>query len=122
MKPSACRWAPVTAVVIGILMFAACGKREQAESGRDGNILTTPFHQANRVSDLALTQSIREALFADDSLSMRAKNIQISTIDGRVTLRGPVETETERAMIIAKARGIAGDDRVIDQLEVKSGG
>ena len=38
-----------------------------------------------------MTQKIRKAVVADDSLSMNAHNVKIITLDGVVTLRGPVE-------------------------------
>jgi osmotically-inducible protein OsmY len=55
---------------------------------------------------------------ADDSLSMIAKNIKIITIDGVVTLRGPVQNPREKEIIEAKAQQIAGIDRIDNQLEV----
>jgi hyperosmotically inducible protein len=57
-------------------------------------------------------------LVKDDRLSTEAKNIKIITIDGAVTLRGPVKTEREKAEILAKAERIAGNGHVRDELEV----
>ena len=54
----------------------------------------------------------------DHSLSMMAKNVKIVSINGEVTLRGPVETKKEKARISSKARAIAGVINVDNQLEI----
>jgi hyperosmotically inducible protein len=89
----------------------------QNERDRDHQTLT-PMDQSNKPEDLKLSSKIREAVVKDDQLSTEAKNIKIITIDGAVTLRGPVETEGERADIAAKAAQIAGDSNVHNELEV----
>jgi len=66
-----------------------------------------------------MTQRIRKALMADKSLSTAAKNIKIITVNGLVTLRGPVKTPQERENILAKAQEVAGMDKVDNQLEIK---
>lgn len=87
---------------------------------RDRNAETlTPMDQSNDPRDLELTQQIRKALVADESLSTTAQNIKIITINGKVTLRGPVESMNERSTIMKKANAIA-KGRVDNQLEVKS--
>ena len=53
-------------------------------------------------------------------MSMNAKNVKIIVRDGKVMLRGPVDSEQEKATIAAKAGEIAGKDRVDNQLEVKA--
>ena len=85
---------------------------------RTGDTLT-PMDQSNDPGDLELTRQIRQALTEDDSLSTAAKNIKIITINGNVTLRGPVETLKERSRIVEKAKALA-HSRVDNQLEVKS--
>ena len=55
----------------------------------------------------------------DDSLSTSAKNVKgITTEGGTVTLRGPVSSVQEKALVFAKARQIAGSRKVVDELEV----
>jgi hyperosmotically inducible protein len=78
----------------------------------------TPMDQGNNESDLKITQQIRQAVMANDSLSFTAKNIKIITSGGKVTLRGPVKTEQERSAIEAAARKVAGA-QVDNQIEVK---
>jgi hyperosmotically inducible periplasmic protein len=78
----------------------------------------TPLDQSNKASDLKITREIRRALVKDDQLSTDAKNVKIITIDGAVTLRGPVKTDQEKADIAAKAAQLAGDSNVHNELEV----
>ena len=60
----------------------------------------------------------RQAIVADDSVSTNGKNVKIITVDGMVTLSGPVKTEQEKTNIGAKAQQIAGVKRVDNQLEI----
>ena len=83
-----------------------------------GNETLTPIDQSNKPSDLKMTQEIRRAIVKDDQLSTDAKNVKIITIDGAVTLRGPVKTDQEKAAIAAKAAQLAGDSNVHNELEV----
>ncbi len=80
----------------------------------------TPGDQGNTAADTETTQKIRKALVMDSNYSMTAKNIKIITVDGKVTLRGPVNSDTEKSGIEALAKNIAGEGNVDNQLEVKS--
>lgn len=80
----------------------------------------TPGDQSESEADRAITQNIRQAVTADDSLSTNAKNVKIITSDGTVTLRGPVKSEKEKADIEAKAKQVAGVKKVDNQLEIAS--
>lgn len=84
---------------------------------RDRNSATlTPMDQGSSEADRKITQQIRQELMKDKSLSFTAKNVKIITIDGKVTLRGPVKTEAERSAIEAAARRATGN--VESQLEI----
>lgn len=85
---------------------------------RDTNNLT-PGDQGNSADDIDLTQRIRKGLM-DSTYSVNAKNIKIITVNGQVTLRGPVDSDSEKTGIESLAKGIAGDSKVNNQLEVKS--
>ncbi len=84
---------------------------------RSGATLT-PGDQSTRKADLKLTRRIRQAVVADDSLSTTAHNVKIITLNGVVTLRGPVNSAQEKANIDAKAQQIAGTTKVKNQLEI----
>ncbi|MEY2411208.1 MAG: hyperosmotically inducible periplasmic protein [Verrucomicrobiota bacterium] len=86
-----------------------------------GNATLTPEDQGGSPADREVTQKIRKALVIDSSgYSTTAKNIKIITVNGKVTLRGPVKTDAEKTGIVAIAKGIAGDANVDDQLDVKA--
>jgi hyperosmotically inducible protein len=78
----------------------------------------TAGRQSNDSEDVRITREIRKAVVADDSLSTNAHNVKIVTIDGVVTLRGPVNSSAERTKVAAKAEQVAGVKRVDDQLEI----
>ena len=80
----------------------------------------TPLDQSEKKSDVETTRQIRKSLVHDQSLSTNAKNVKIITVDGDVTLRGPVSSERERAKIVANAKRIAGTGKVDDQLEIET--
>jgi hyperosmotically inducible periplasmic protein len=78
----------------------------------------TADQQKMNPADRAITQKIRKAIHDDSTLSSYAHNIKIITQDGKVTLRGPVRNEDEKAGLEAKAVSVAGQDNVNDLLEV----
>lgn len=84
---------------------------------RDSNT-KTPMNQSESEADRTITQRIRQALMADDSLSTNAKNVKIITIGGVVTLRGPVGSSQEKDIVARKAKDVAGVSQVDNQLEV----
>ena len=121
-----------TGLIIGALLIPATFEEARAQSSpnaaapdnsaqneRDRDHATlTPMDQSNKPADIDISKRIRGALVTDDSLSTEAKNIKVITIDGAVTLRGPVKTDQERAAIVAKATQVAGNSPVHDESEV----
>jgi hyperosmotically inducible periplasmic protein len=91
-----------------------------ARNVRDQNPnAVTPIDQGNNEKDLKITQEIRKAITGDSGLSFDAQNIKVITLDSIVTLRGPVESDSEKAAIAEKAQKVAGVARVDNQLDVK---
>ena len=84
---------------------------------RNDNTLT-PGDQSSDKGDVELTRRIRRAVVADKSLSTNAHNIKIITVNGMVTLRGPVKSENEKMKIVAKAQKLAGKKQIENELEV----
>ena len=74
--------------------------------------------QKNGKNDLALTRDIRRSIVADKGLSTYAHNVKVVSENGFVTLKGPVRSEEERKIIVAKAVDVAGKDRVANELTV----
>ncbi len=95
---------------------------EPDNSGRNArdrdNQTKTAGDQSESEADRTITQNIRDAITADDKLSTNGKNVKIITVDGSVTLRGPVKSDKEKADIEAKAKKIAGVKNVDNQLEI----
>src|ERR1019366_4069095 len=71
-----------------------------ARNVRDRNNPTlTPLDQGNSQADRDTTAQIRKEIVAGKNMSVNAKNVKIITVDGRVTLRGPVKTAEEKRLI-----------------------
>jgi hyperosmotically inducible protein len=68
-------------------------------------------------ADRNITIQILSAIYRDHSLSTYAHNIKAITQDGKVTLRGPVRTEDEKAGMEAKAAAVVGAENVTNQLQ-----
>lgn len=108
------------------LMLSACENTHTtapnadntARNVRDRNQTITPGNQAENEADRAITQKIRQALMDDDSLSTNAKNIKIITVNGVVTLRGPVNSDREKNEIGKKAKATMGVKNVDNQIEI----
>ena len=78
----------------------------------------TATDQSNDPADIKITADIRKMVVKDDSLSMMAKNVKIITSAGVVILRGPVETEKEKATIESHAKH-GGAKKITNELEIK---
>jgi osmotically-inducible protein OsmY len=87
---------------------------------RDRHDSLTPMDQSNGSSDVKISAAIRKGIMGDKTLSFAAKNVKIITVGGKVTLRGPVKSDQEKAAIEALAKQTAGVSEVDDQLEVKN--
>jgi hypothetical protein len=78
----------------------------------------TPTDQGENAADVQTTQQIRRAILGDDALSFSAKNVQVITFNGKVTLRGPVKTDEERARVGTIAANFTNKVDLDNQLEV----
>lgn len=93
---------------------------DTARNERDRNDRTlTPMDQGSSAADRTITQDIRKAVVDNDELSTNAKNIKIITVDGVVTLRGPVKNDAEKTTVASIAHKASGVKRVDNQLEVE---
>lgn len=93
-----------------------------ARNRRDASGNTkTSMDQSESSEHIKMTADIRRAVVGDDTLSTTAQNCKIITDEGgMVTLRGPVTTQAEKDNIGAKARMLAGNERVNNELEVET--
>jgi hypothetical protein len=85
---------------------------------RDNSTLTT-LDQGNRRPDVNTEAQIRKEIIADRRMSVNAKNVKITAIDGRIILCGPVNTAEEKRLIGEIADRIAHAGNVDNQLEVQ---
>jgi hyperosmotically inducible protein len=85
---------------------------------RDDQTLT-PLDQGNSKADLDTTAQIRKEIIAGKNMSVNARNVKVISNNGRVTLRGPVNTAEEKRLIGEIANRIARSENVDNQLEVK---
>ena len=116
----------------GALLLAVCmvpwsvtlGKVQDAQQTTPDNTKAnkgsspTADHQSNDPAVREITKKIRKAIHQDSSISVYAHNIKVITQSGKVTLKGPVHSEEEKASIAAKAATVAGEGNVTNNLEV----
>jgi osmotically-inducible protein OsmY len=79
----------------------------------------TADQQSNNAADRDTTQQIRKSIVGDSSLSTYAHNVKIITLNGGVTLKGPVRSAEEKQSVEDKATAVAGAGKVKNQLSVK---
>ena len=91
-----------------------------AVNERDASGATkTPIDQDETQADVNRTAEIRKRILDTEDLSVNARNAKVITSQGKVTLRGPVESEAERDTLAKIATDVAGAGNVDNQLEVK---
>jgi len=101
-------------IFVGLSLVAALGSAQTPSSGtapdntkvkkrvQNANAKTADQQQTN-AADQECTRAIRQAIIADKSLSTYAQNVKIITLDGMVTLKGPVKSDAEKKIVMAKA-------------------
>jgi hyperosmotically inducible periplasmic protein len=78
-----------------------------------------PLDQGTSDADVQTTRRIRQEILAKQGLSVNARNVKVMTVNGRVTLRGPVNDDVEKQAIADIASRIALGGNVDNQIEVK---
>ena len=91
--------------------------RNERDRSRD---TLTPGDQGGSDSDREITRQIRRAITSNSQFSTTAGNIKIITQDGKVTLRGPVDSQQEQQSLADLAKKVQGVSTVDNQLEVKA--
>lgn len=80
----------------------------------------TPFDQSESSQDIKITAEIRKEVMKVENMSTNGQNCKIMTANGVVTLRGPVNSSTEKDRIGVLAGKVAGVSQVDNQLEIKT--
>ena len=88
----------------------------QAEyASEHGSVPGTPPAEQ---TDLERAAAIRRALIKADGLSVGARNVNVMVDQGRVTLRGKVESAVEKARVEEMARSASGSMPIVNELDV----
>jgi osmotically-inducible protein OsmY len=74
---------------------------------------------SNESADRDAMQKIRKAIVGDKNLSTYAHNVKIIAQNGKVTLRGPVRSETEKKAVADAATAVVGADNVTNELTIE---
>lgn len=102
------------------LLFAVSLFAQAQSASSTENPANRPADQQHeRRSDRDITKIIKDAITEDSSLSGEARKIKVEAQDGRVTLKGSVESAEEKQAIEAKAAAIAGAESVTSELAIK---
>ncbi len=99
------------------LAFGQSDNTRKNKRDRDPGAVTADQQMQNE-SDLEITRKIRKALTGDKSLSTYAKNVKIISRQGKVTLRGPVNTTEERMKVENFASSVAGMANITNEIEI----
>jgi hyperosmotically inducible periplasmic protein len=78
----------------------------------------TADQQKENPADRKITQKIRQAIVKNKTISQYAHNVKIITVNGTVTLKGPVRTEKEKKIVEKAAAQVAGKGNVKSEIEV----
>jgi hyperosmotically inducible periplasmic protein len=99
----------------------AVGSHQNADNTKmNESAGVTADQQKNDAADIDLTRRIRKSIVQDKSLSVDAHNVKVISRDGIVTLRGAVNSDTEKTIIDAKAVAVAGQGKVNNELRIIS--
>jgi len=104
----------------GMLATAQTPAADNTKTNKAANSGATADQGKNNSSDRTLMQKIRQAVMADKSLSTYAHNVKIIAQNGKVTLKGPVNSEAEKQSIEQKATDVAGAGNVTNEITVKA--
>lgn len=101
----------LAAVMVG---GVACNREEPTPAPETTTSASQPAGQQH--DDAWITTSLQGRFYADDAV--RGRDVNVSTDNGVVTLRGTVDSETARTRAVALAREVDGVVDVQDQLRV----
>ena len=88
-----------------------------APAARD-NASASSTTESAAPADSAISERIKQVINSDSALSFSIRNIQVTTQNGVVTLKGPVRTSFEKNAIGNLAQRVPGVKQVDNQLEV----
>lgn len=106
--------------VCGLLTIPCIAQTQPDNTAQNKDHAVTADTQSHATtSDRAITRNVRKAIMADKSLSTYAHNVKVITVNGQVTLKGPVHSEDEKQKVQAAAASVVSPDAITNQLTVK---
>jgi osmotically-inducible protein OsmY len=113
--------ASAATVVLCLAVAASAASAQAPDNSKQNKDQTTQTadNQSNAKADRDTTAKIRKDLMADKSLSSYAHNIKIVTVNGSVTLKGPVKSEEEKTKIAQIAGNTVSADKITNEITVK---
>lgn len=106
----------MTLAAIGSLTFVIQVDAKSVAKGASSSAVTADDQLKGSRNDVELTRRVRDQITSKDSLSTKAHNIKIITLNGVMTLRGPVQSENEKMEIARIAKSVTSDIR--NELEI----
>jgi hyperosmotically inducible protein len=104
---------------LGFQSFARTGDDNTKINVRDRKpSQLTSDQQNNKSSDVDIIRRIRQDIMKQENFSSYAKNVKVISINGRVTLKGPVRSQEEINSIVQFAKSAAGESNVINEMSV----
>jgi osmotically-inducible protein OsmY len=105
-----------TALIAGSLLLGGAMQAAASPAPQTGGGVT---NVSTAAADRDATQKIRKAIMDDKTLSTYAHNVKILAKEGKVTLRGPVRSETEKQTVSDMASAVVGPDNVTNELTIQ---
>jgi len=97
-----------------LALVGACEKKTHAAE----NTAPPAPHNTPATTDAELGSRVRQTIQGDAALAPLLKDVQITAVNGAVTLRGTVKTQKDKEALGAKAQGTSGVMSVDNQLTV----
>jgi len=117
-----CHAALLLVFVSGTAFYSASAQEQDGQadnSAQNKSQTLTAQNQSTAQADRATTANVRKAIVSDKQLSGYAHNVKVITVNGTVTLKGPVRSDAERQQVANDVSQVVTQDKIIDQLTVK---
>jgi osmotically-inducible protein OsmY len=93
--------------------------QQRTPRSSDPSSQTTPSGQTgSQASDSQMAAKVRQALMDDQTVGTTAHNVRVTSHNGMITLKGKVNSEQEKDAIVSKAKQVAGDSNIKDDITV----
>lgn len=106
----------ISALLMGASAFAqVTPSTQETSTTTEGRVAD---EQPTNQKDSDIIRNVRRELMKDDTLSVTAQNIQITSKQGRVLLKGNVKTAAEKERVEQVAGNVYGVSNVENQVTV----